>query len=1248
MRVEAADIERTFGGEPARFEDFVHALIHEEARACGVRASTIDWDPRTNARDGGRDIVIREGDPRGAGHFIPGRPSVWSAKSGADGVSSTTLRREILPPPPKGRGWPDHPSVRAALARGDVYIWCAAHPAGHGVRDEMRAEADRIAARLGVATDQIEFRWQEQLAVAATRLPNVIPVHLPETSARWVGALYLHEWEREAGLTNAWADFGGRADLVSRVACHLLGRELPNVLHVAGLSGIGKTRAVFEACRRDDRLRGVFYLTRHADFTPGLRRAVEATSAVCLVVDETSYAESEQLRAWFSDCVDRVRIVTIGPAARRPGHSAHPDLIVVEEPRTEDEVLSVIRGPGTGLTEPVLQSIAARSAHDLRLALRLVEATVRRPDLRTVPVVDTEDVWGRLMTLFPADIPDAGWFRRCYEALTVAIDVGFGAEYRGELQAIANYFAIPESDLLDCLNVAERCGLGLRAGRFFEATPHALAVGLFQSLFRRRLRDRLREFMEALPERLFRRFQERCQELPDDLREEVADPVGQVFLSWLHEGDVTALAGRGPSRVFQAWAEFDSARGLAWLRRAVEMAAPDQLRGLDGESDGSGGWRGRRQLVWLCHNLSGFADHFAACEAILYRLARYETEPGIGNNGTAVWRSLFWPVLTPTELPFEQRLPTLLRRVRAVSADDLGLVLGAAFATIDPPHLGLGLPPRMVGGRVTPRPWMPASHEQLRTYRVDAARQVLESVAALQEPVRDLARRWIVDHIPRLGYVGAIDAARALFPTTSLPPDLRRELVVKLDRAVGFHRRVNSDGEVPSHLPQLEAWRVELAVGDLATRVQDLTARGYHDLWMEHQSDTPYTALAAEVLASPEAITGLGEWLGSDAAQGAGPFGFTVGRGDTDSRIGGAVRGWLRTDTARPFVLGYLHGAAARTGELPDDWSAAIDAVVEGHPALAVMASVTADRSARGLDRILGAIGRVPPPASRLLRQLAFGGWKERLGADEQGRVLDSLLELRETGDQTAVGVGVELVAYWSLDPPSLDRGLVPVVSRLVALAPTEEVTHDAMYNWHRVLRLLARHEPVWVAEVVIGLLTGSSHPWRHDDGNAEVLAAAARLAPRGVMDAVGAAVLDPSRRPIFLIGVFHGLFEAVGVAEVRRWVDAHGQDALRWVARHLDSPRADSTGGVVIPPVTEWLFTEREHDQEAFLAFLAGRHSGAFFSRGDLLEVTRAAMAPFASHQLRRVREWAEYEVRHARQHLEWLRRDDEEDERL
>jgi hypothetical protein len=149
-------------------------------------------------------------------------------------------------------------------------------------------------------------------------------------------------------------------------------------------------------------------------------------------------------------------------------------------------------------------------------------------------------------------------------------------------------------------------------------------------------------------------------------------------------------------------------------------------------------------------------------------------------------------------------------------------------------------------------------------------------------------------------------------------------------------------------------------------------------------------------------------------------------------------------------------------------------------------------------------------------------------------------------------------------------------------------------------------------------------------------------------MGVIGRALLDPDRRGIFGAAVYTGLFDAIGVNNVRRWVDTHGSEYLRWIARHFASPHVDDQGQVGVPPLTEWLFTNREDDQRAFEWFLMGRHSGAKVWTGDQTAETRAEMEPYLQHPLRRVREWAEYEIRSAEHEADWFRQRDEEGERL
>lgn len=1225
MRAEIRDLELAFKGNGQEFEAFVHALIRAVGATCGITAHQIDYDHRTHVPDGGRDIVLHAGSQEGGNGFIPDRPSLWSVKAGKEGIEPSQLKKEILKQERE-----DHPKVREALLAGKKYVWCAVHPATQDQREKMREVATEIASELKFDANLIEFRWQDAITTVANNFPNVIPEHLPDVENRWVGVRMLNEWRLEPYMNTPWSDFGSRAVLVERITTHLRGSKAPNTLHIAGLSGIGKSRAVLEACQRDADLRGVFYVPRYQDLTSKLERALRGTQRVYVVIDEMPLDAVESIVSRFSECPDRVRIVTIGPASRQRVVSSR-EIVVVPEPQTEEDVLAVIRPPGNGLSEAVLQSIAALCAHDLRLALMLVRASQQTPELHTIPIVDFDGVWARLMGLFPNEIPDPNTYRQNYEALSVAIDVGVERDLRSELQALAHYFGRHENDLLACSNVSVNCGLGLRAGRFFETTPHALAIDAFRSLFRNQLRDRLSEFMASLPARLHRRFLERCQECPDGVREEVAALVGGVFLGWLRLASVSTLTEREPSRIFQAWAEFDPIRGLGWLRQAVEAANPDQLRALDGEPDGSGGWRGRRQLVWLCQNLACFSEHFADCEAILFRLALHENE-NIGNNSTAVWQSLFWVVLSHTELPFQDRFPLLLRRLREADPDTIRLPLTGAFRCLVSEVFGMTTPPRVVGGRIVPEQWMPADNVLWRNFRRSAGEQVLETIGLLAAEQRAIALTELTGQIRLFRDLGLMDRLRGLFREDWLTTDLRLSLVLELLRSLDIYRRVEQENgqPVPPGVLAQEVWLKELAPKDLATRVQDATARAPHELWDDEGLDAFYAGIAGDLIALPETFRNLREWFDSPRANAVEYLGFSLGKRDEHDKLSDPIRAWLRTDQCRKLAIPYLNGCAARESGLPDHWAAELDSLAPCRAEVAIIATLTADVSARGYHRVLSALDHLVSSAARLLRGFAHGGWPAVLDITQKTMILSRLIGMSDAGDVNAPIVGMDLIRMWChIAKTPLNSHLVPSAFELAARAPRYAQAQNE-YNWRETLRLLCPHDPVRVAEIVLDVMTSPDiHPWQFGNENVSLLTQGAALAPDQIMEVVGRYILNRQRRSMFAISVYHGLFEAIGVDAVRRWVDKHGRENLRWITRHFASPRRDANGIITIPPLTQWLFTEREADQEAFEWFLMGRQSGARMWSGNQSAEKQAELQPFLQHPLRRVREWAQDEIR-------------------
>ena len=724
--------------------------------------------------------------------------------------------------------------------------------------------------------------------------------------------------------------------------------------------------------------------------------------------------------------------------------------------------------------------------------------------------------------------------------------------------------------------------------------------------------------------------------------------VAESFLQTLDPLGLTAVQDREPSRVFQAWAEFDPDRGLRWLRGVLDRATREELLALDGQPQG-GGWRGRRQLVWLCQNLASFSEHFADCEAVLYRLATCETERDIGNNSTAVWRSYFWPTLAATEVPFDQRLPMLIGRLTRADAENMPLLVSAAVEVVAPPRVGHIMPARVVGGRVAPPPWMPQTFGDLQAAQRVAGREILTAFAALSPPLVDVAIGLLIDHVWAFTQHGLVPEVRGLFESRPLPEDDRTRLVRRLDTIVRLQRRRSSGGSVPDAVTDLgHQWRASLtpSASDLDAAVRQLTAQPEQELFLEDQVRQRYVQLAAAVLEEPAALDRLTDWFDSDRPLTAGYFGFDLGRFDAAGRVAPFVRQAIVAGRCKGLTQTYLNGVHSRAGELPAEWASVLDQVVDARPEDAFRTTATADPSRRGLARLLRVAESLPPERLAVLRCTGFGPWPALVEQGERQEILFRLAHAAASGAANAATAGVHLFVLWHPNGTTVPPPLVEPALQLLSCYGSAERGDDL---WSQALDRLVYVSPEEVAEIYMSALTDQENRLSHAErDDAPLLRRMAATQPDIVMAAVGRALTNPERNVVFIVGVFRGLFEAIGPETVRRFVQEHGVQWLVLIARHLASPTVDATGRVVLPPLTEWLLRDHESNDDAFNSYLAGRRSGVRVWTGDLTERRREEMSPFLAHSLRRVREWAEYEIRQEEQFARWHRRWDEEEQRV
>ena len=1250
MFVEPRDLVeelRGGGGEP--FESFMRSLIGAEAATHGISENDIDWDYRTNCPDGGCDIFIRKGHGQAKPKFIPAAPSIWSLKGGDDGIEAATLRAELNSEP--------HDRLREHLTDGDVYVWCVLQPVSQPKRKKFYDEVEHLAAKIGFRPSQIEFRWNVLAPILEAHW-NLIIRHLPKLGRTLRVGVPLEFWPRESpdsrGFDVNWVSFSGRDSLKKRIQAHLLQKGGDAVLHIGGLSGIGKTRTAIQACLDDERLTSTLYVPRCSSLEDEplfLRRIQDSVRSIRFVIDEVPLAEYQRLSDRFRDCGDRVRIVTLGPARR--GERSRASVLIMEEPDTAEGVLRIVQEAGPSLPEAVQRSIAENSAHDLRLALLLVRAALENPEFRQARVCNLDDVWERVTTLFGKDLAQMADFPALYEKLTVAIDVGRDGRYRSELEYVAEHFGVQAQQLDGAIDVADRSGLGLRTRQFFEAVPRALAVWVFADRLWRALEPTVDKFLDGMPtDRLRRRFIERCQEVQGHRREEVLDRVGHFFLRSLGERSLLRLSNRETSRVFEAWAELDPERGLPWLVRAAKNTTDEELRAFEGSPDGSGGWRGRRQIVWLCEHLACFKEHFWDCERVLFRLAQVETEESIGNNSRNTWKAMYLPALSNTEVPFPERWLHLLTRLERASAATLDLVLEAVTGAFD--HIGgRQVPPAVVGGRVVPEQWWPRTHGEMQQHKETAAKQLLETIEKLPEEFARRTLRALISHLSRFIYFDIRDDLRRVCSTViGQDAALLRALRAELDSVISWETE-HGDKASPV-VPELNQWRAELSPAGLREEVVDLTSRDFWSLYRalvrgkEREPENVYEDLSPALLNDLSVLEELEDWFGSESCRSGGQLGFRMGKDDVQSRAMPLVLRWLGAGRAAGFASGYLHGFSLRAAGLPDEAVPVVEQLAESQPELAVQISIEADRSERGFERIVACLGKLTPDQRGMLRSMAFSEWPKIMTVKQEDRLLMELEVLAVGSDSNALGIAFDLMAGWS------EHGKVPLPQQLMlrglqmlklSAKPTMRVEDR---DWKVVADMMTAEFPAEMADLVADALTDVKvHRFQRRRYAQAIFQNLAGRDPKRAMEAIGRWVMDEERGPIFCAWELRGLFDSIGLDTVRPWVERHGAQAAIRLARHLNGPSLDSDGKPIVPALADWLLTEFENEDRVFSEFCMGRHSGEVRCGNacDHRDENEKAVKPFLSDPRGWVQKWAKYEL----EHLEWeIKHDDErEDER-
>jgi hypothetical protein len=1177
-----ADLPSLRGGGGQPFTDFVDGLLRTHCVAIGVPDASIATTLRVNVGDGGVDTRIDSGSPADG----TGRlrcPTAWQYKAEpASKVTETSVVREI-----------EKKYAAELLAAGYAYRVC--------VCDEFTAEKKgNLERALNSAANQISNTAQPCLVLSssditqwANRYPGLVASRFnrPVTVAR-----HWNSWQRtERSVTPAYV--------------------LPADWQMPGA-------AELVVVTNDDR--------RAHDAALWLVNS--GNLSAILVADECSASGRFELSALVRGHEARIRVIAIDNTGEPPQYGA-PGIWLEKVGR---EIAEKILGANfNAVPDERRRAYAEMSGGYIRLAADLCWYDPQMNQIGGLgPALQSVEDYYR-KRIDPSDLA-------IVEAIALVHRVGYADDVAEQLERLSELTGIePKAATETAQRLKDAPGFVAVTPRYLYVTPQIIAEIAFQRGWKRWAFPQPSEFLDRIPEQLRPAFETRVRSL--------SNPEVRSIVSAHFRQRVTALTPADLadySRVEQLLGllDTDPSTFLPQLARLIAEASVEQLAAVNGDHNGPKGTR--RGFVWAAERLVSFPEYFSDAELILRRLALVETEPGIGNNATGIWRQLFRVYLSGTAVPFLPRFEIFKRLALSIDPNERDLALGGLDHIIDTHVTRMG-GPSLIAGRIPPADWQPQTAEDWSAC-VSSVMDFAERLLGEPEPLAQAGWRYFKTHLGTFLAWQQLERLQGMVKLNPIPPDLLGPWLEEIDDYLQYEcaDHTTSPPEYQKYCDQVVGWRNELLPADFSDRLRAIVGKDlwHHsireDIWNEESEIAP---LVIAVVSHPELLEANLNFLLSPEASSAAPFGLLLGRQDPDAQHLGSVIGGARRTRSSALLRGYISGLLQAAPQQAIRINELLDHLEHEDPQIAaeiVACTIDVTDAVSRFSRMISA-GQLN---AGYVQYLHYGGAIRKATSANVAWLLRALVAPESSPER--LKFAVELIGDRLGSPVSVGAEEPETLTVMKdILVRSAAVDDGAEYWWHKSLAALAPLEPEWTASAAAAAVSGEDFGKRGKGTG--ILSSVAAKHPDIIMNIVGAALLNPKEAWRWSIGSNRSVIEALPPAVILQWLDRVGIEGARGIARHLPSPFLSPDGRGGVPEVTARVLERYGEDEAVFRAFAAGRHDLEASSGpvSSYYEGRIAIAQAFLNHPLAVIRRWAELEIASA-EHFAEIWRKQEEDE--
>ena len=634
-------------------------LLHSEACEFGIAQRHIEVAQNIRAGDGGEDGRISWlGEPEQT-DYLPKQLTMFQIKATQMGPAG--YANEIMSNAKSGKSSVLKSKVEEVLDKGGAYIVFTTQELNtqqkdsriKAIKEKLREQGKDYAH-----TCQVGIYDAAQIAGWVNKFISTIVL-----VQHWVGAPVerglktFKMWSEHEDISRLpFSSVDSRKKMITTLSEKIKQPRL--CFRLMGLSGLGKTREVFEIFKEHIPLRSlvVYVDANHAPAIDALVTDwVSLNIKAIVVVDNCEYHLHESLVREVRRKNSQISLITMD---YNVDSVSNHTMCFRLKPMMDNELLSLLK--------PIYQNqlldldrIVTFAQGFPKMAVLIAEARLSEdPKIGEL----TEDALANKLLWRRGKEEDSEKLR-ILQACSLFDMFGIEQEVKTQLEFIADLVGIDIDQVYACVKEYSDRGLIDRRGRFGQVVPKPLAIRLAGQWWKKSRETKQLKLVKEIPEDMVGGFCRQVEKMNfhtnvKKLTEKLYEPQG-------HLGQAEVILSIQGSRLFHAFVSVNPESTSRALYKILEGLDTTQLLAIEDDA--------HRNLVWALERLCYHSDVFPEAAWCMLLLASAENE-GWGGNATDMFAQLFRVQLSGTAAKPEVRFE-LFRRALALKQSNVDMVL---------------------------------------------------------------------------------------------------------------------------------------------------------------------------------------------------------------------------------------------------------------------------------------------------------------------------------------------------------------------------------------------------------------------------------------------------------------------------------------------------------------------------------------------------------------------------------------------